>query len=94
MSPLNHKRTTSSLAPPIICVAKKIGNNKDRRLLIVFHKSKKNYFTKNIKFLEPPLKLTNYLSVKILNKQGDDYQGFRQVKHGYMIWFRFRAANL
>jgi len=28
MSPLNHKRTTSSLAPPIISVAKKIGNIK------------------------------------------------------------------
>ncbi len=25
MSPLNHKRTTSSLAPPIICVAEKLG---------------------------------------------------------------------
>jgi len=24
MSPLNHKRTTSSLVPPIICVAKKL----------------------------------------------------------------------
>ncbi len=28
MSPLNHKRTTRSLAPPIFCVAKKIGNLK------------------------------------------------------------------
>ncbi len=28
MLPLNHKRTTSSLAPPIICVPKKIGNKK------------------------------------------------------------------
>jgi hypothetical protein len=28
MLPLNHKRTTSSLAPPIFCVAKKIGNKK------------------------------------------------------------------
>ncbi len=28
MFPLNHKRTTSSLAPPIICVANKIGNKK------------------------------------------------------------------
>jgi hypothetical protein len=28
MSPLNHKRTTSSLAPPIIGIAKKIGNKK------------------------------------------------------------------
>ncbi len=28
MSPLNHKRTTSSLAPPIFYVAKKIGNLK------------------------------------------------------------------
>ncbi len=28
MLPLNHKRTASSLAPPIICVAKKIGNKK------------------------------------------------------------------
>ncbi len=24
MSPLNHKKTTSSLAPPIICAAKKL----------------------------------------------------------------------
>jgi len=28
MSPLNHKRTTSSLAPPLIYVAKKIVNLK------------------------------------------------------------------
>ncbi len=28
MLPLNHKKTTSSLAPPIICVAKKIGNKR------------------------------------------------------------------
>jgi len=33
MSPLNHKRTTSSVAPPIICVAKK-WQLKDRRLPI------------------------------------------------------------
>ncbi len=28
MSTLNPKRTASSLAPPVICVAKKIGNKK------------------------------------------------------------------
>ncbi len=28
MLPLNHKRTTTSLAPPIFCVAKNLGNKK------------------------------------------------------------------
>jgi len=44
MSPLNHKRTTSSLAPPIFYVAKKL-QLKDRRFPIV--STKKSFFGTN-----------------------------------------------
>ncbi len=38
-SPLNHKRTRSSLASPIFCVANKLGNKKIEDSLLVYHKA-------------------------------------------------------
>jgi hypothetical protein len=47
MLPLNHKRTTSSLAPPIFYVAK-ISAIKNRRLPIKFDSMKRLHFTINV----------------------------------------------
>jgi len=64
MLTLNHKRTTSSLAPPIICVAKKIENKKIEGSSLNYLDDKcHQLFAKKMLVIKWQNSLTTYLNV-------------------------------